>query len=72
MKNDFSNECGLGFENMKTLEERITRIKDIIAIHDLKARYGRMCNDDHNYNLIDTIFAPNIKWEGDPDDPWCL
>ena len=29
-----------------------------------------MCNDDHNYNLIDTIFAPNIKWEGDPDDPW--
>ena len=70
MKNDFSNECGLGFENMKTLEERITRIEDIIAIHDLKARYGRMCNDDHNYNLIDTIFAPNIKWEGDPDDPW--
>ncbi|MEI3281833.1 MAG: hypothetical protein V8R61_03585 [Enterocloster sp.] len=21
-------------------------------------------------NLINTIFAPNIKWEGDPDDPW--
>ena len=48
MKNDFSNECGLGFENMKTLEERITRIEDIIAIHDLKARYGRMFNYDHN------------------------
>lgn len=31
MKNDFSNECGLGFENMKTLEERITRIEDILT-----------------------------------------
>ena len=70
MKNDFSNKPGLGFEKLATLEERIQRLEDIAAIHDLKNRYARMCNDDHNYNLIDEIFAPNVKWLGDPDDPW--
>ena len=29
-----------------------------------------MCNDNHNYELVDTIFSPDVRWEGSPDDPW--
>ena len=52
------------------MEKELQRLIDIEAIKDLKNRYARMCNDNHNYELIDTIFAPNVKWEGSPDDPW--
>ncbi len=23
-----------------------------------------------NYELVDTIFSPDVRWEGSPDDPW--
>ena len=52
------------------IEKEVQRLMDIEAIKDLKNRYARMCNDNHNYSLVDTIFAPNVKWEGSPDDPW--
>ena len=55
---------------MATLEERIQRLEDIAAIKDLKNRYARMCNDNHNWELIPTIFAPDCEWIGSPDDPW--
>ena len=46
---------------MATSEERIQRLEDIAAIKDLKNRYARMCNDNHNWELIPTIFAPDCE-----------
>ena len=42
------------------MEKELQRLIDIEAIKDLKNRYARMCNDNHNSELIDTIFAPNV------------
>lgn len=47
--------------HMATSEERIQRLEDIAAIKDLKNRYARMCNDNHNWELIPTIFAPDCE-----------
>ena len=47
------------------LEERITRLEDMEAIKQLKARYCEICDDDHNPALITTIFTPEAVWEGD-------
>ena len=52
------------------IEKEVQRLMDIEAIKDLKNRYARMCNDNHNYELVDTIFSPDVRWEGSPDDPW--
>ena len=46
------------------LEERITRIEDIEAIKQLKARYCEICDDDHNPNDITTIFTSDGVWDG--------
>ena len=51
------------------IEKEVQRLMDIEAIKDLKNRYARMCNDNHNYELVDTIFSPDVRWEGSPDDP---
>lgn len=48
-----------------SLEERITRLEDLEAIKQLKARYCEICDDDHNHNLITTIFAEDGIWEGE-------
>jgi len=48
----------------QTLEERITRLEDIEAIKQLKARYCEICDDDHNPELITTIFSDNGIWDG--------
>lgn len=50
---------------MTDLEERITRLEDIEAIRQLKARYCEICDDDHNPELITTIFTEDAIWEGD-------
>jgi hypothetical protein len=47
------------------LEARITRLEDIEAIRQLKARYCEICDDDHNQDLIVTIFAEDGIWEGE-------
>ena len=52
------------------IEKEVQRLMDIEAIKDLKNRYARMCNDNHNYELVDTIFSPDVRWECSPDDPW--
>jgi hypothetical protein len=47
-----------------TLEERITRIEDLEAIKQLKARYCEICDDDHNPDRITSIFTDDGVWEG--------
>jgi len=46
------------------LEERITRLEDLEAIKQLKARYCEICDDDHNPERIASIFTENGIWEG--------
>lgn len=48
-----------------TLEQRITRLEDIEAIKQLKARYCEICDDDHNPDLIASVFAPDAIWESE-------
>jgi hypothetical protein len=46
------------------LEERITVLEDIEAIKKLKARYCGVCDDNHNPDMITTLFAEDGIWEG--------
>ncbi|MEE8113696.1 MAG: nuclear transport factor 2 family protein [Nitrososphaerales archaeon] len=46
------------------LEERITRLEDLEAIKQLKARYCEICDDDHNPERIASIFTEDGIWEG--------
>ena len=47
------------------LEERVTRLEDLESIKQLKARYCEICDDDHNLDLITTIFTSDAVWEGE-------
>ncbi|MFT7687647.1 MAG: hypothetical protein ACI9FB_003004 [Candidatus Azotimanducaceae bacterium] len=47
-----------------TLEERITRLEDLESIKQLKARYCEICDDDHNFAKITSIFTEDGIWEG--------
>lgn len=49
--------------NMEELEKRITRIEDIEAIKQLKARYCEICDDMHNPDRICALFAEDAVWE---------
>lgn len=51
---------------MATLEQRITRLEDIEAIKQLKARYAEICDDLHNPDRIASCFAEDAIWES-PD-----
>ena len=48
------------------LEARITRLEDIEAIKQLKARYAEICDDMHNPDRICSVFAEDAIWES-PD-----
>lgn len=50
--------------DMQELEARITRIEDIEAIKQLKARYCEICDDTHNPDRITSVFAEDAIWEG--------
>ena len=52
--------------DVKELEKRITRIEDIEAIKQLKARYCEICDDMHNPNRITSLFVEDGIWES-PD-----
>lgn len=52
--------------DMTKLEQRITRLEDIEAIKQLKARYCEICDDMHNPDRIAALFAPDGIWES-PD-----
>ena len=49
--------------DMAELEKRLTRMEDIEAIKQLKARYCDICDDDHNPDRITTIFVEDGIWE---------
>ncbi len=46
------------------LEARITRLEDLEAIRQLKARYCEICDDDHNPDRIVGLFTEDGIWEG--------
>ncbi len=46
------------------LEKRITALENVEAIKKLKARYCAVCDDDHNPDMITTLFAEDGIWEG--------
>jgi hypothetical protein len=50
--------------DMVELEKRLTRMEDIEAIKQLKATYCDICDDDHNPDIITTIFAEDGIWDG--------
>ncbi len=52
--------------DMTALEQRITRLEDIEAIKQLKARYSHICDDMHNPDTIASVFAEDGIWES-PD-----
>jgi len=52
--------------DLATLEGRITRLEDIEAIKQLKARYCEICDDMHNPNRINGLFVEDAIWES-PD-----
>ncbi len=51
---------------MSELEQRITRLEDIEAIKQLKARYCEICDDMHNPDRVASVFAEDAIWES-PD-----
>ena len=52
--------------DLAALEQRITRLEDIEAIKNLKARYCDVCDDMHNPDRIGALFAADGIWES-PD-----
>lgn len=50
--------------NLEDLSKRITRLEDIEAIKQLKARYCSICDDDHNPERITSVFSEDGVWEG--------
>ena len=55
---------------LEELAKEVQRLKDIEEIKQLKARYGRMCDANHDWTQIKDLFAPNARWIGDPSQPW--
>lgn len=43
--------------DLRELEARITRIEDLEAIKQLKARYCEICDEDHNPDRITSVFS---------------
>ena len=50
--------------DLAEFERRLTRIEDIEAIKQLKARYCDICDDDHNPSKITSLFVEDGIWEG--------
>ena len=50
--------------DLMDLEVRITRLEDLEAIKQLKARYCEICDDDHDPERITGIFTEDGIWEG--------
>ena len=49
--------------DLAQLEQRLTRMEDLEAIKQLKARYCAICDDDHNPDQITTLFVADGIWE---------
>jgi SnoaL-like domain len=50
--------------NLEELTKRITRLEDVEAIKQLKARYCSICDDNHDPERITGIFSEDGEWEG--------
>ncbi len=50
--------------DMEALAARITRLEDLEAIKQLKARYCEICDDDHDPDRITSVFTEDGVWEG--------
>jgi len=50
--------------DLEELAKRITRLEDLEAIKQLKARYCEICDDDHNPDRITSVFTEDGIWEG--------
>jgi len=50
--------------NLEELDARITRLEDLEAIKQLKARYCEICDDDHDPDRITNLFTEDGVWEG--------
>jgi len=50
--------------DLDELTRRVTRLEDIEAIKQLKARYCTICDDDHNPERITSVFTEDAIWEG--------
>lgn len=50
--------------NLDDLNKRITRLEDLEAIKQLKARYCEICDDNHNPDRITSVFCEDAIWEG--------
>ena len=49
--------------DLEGIEGRLTRLEDIEAIKQLKARYCEICDDDHNPERITSVFAEDGVWK---------
>ncbi len=49
--------------DMTRIDQRITRLEDIEAIKQLKARYCHICDDAHNPDSVTGVFAEDGIWE---------
>ena len=49
---------------VEDLERRITRLEDLEAIKQLRARYCEICDDNHNPDRITSVFSEDAIWEG--------
>jgi SnoaL-like domain len=49
--------------DLEGIDRRLTRLEDIEAIKQLKARYCEICDDDHNPERITSVFAADGVWE---------
>jgi len=50
--------------DLEDLARRLTRLEDLEAIKQLKARYCEICDDDHNPDRITSVFVEDGIWEG--------
>jgi hypothetical protein len=50
--------------DLAELERRITRLEDIEAIKQLKARYCEICDDGHDPERIGSLFTDDGIWQG--------
>jgi hypothetical protein len=50
--------------DMAQLEQRLTRLEDLEAIKQLKARDCAIADEDHNPDKITTLFVEDGIWEG--------
>lgn len=55
--------------DLADIERRLTRLEDIEAIKQLKARYCQICDDDHNPDRIASVFTEDGVWEGAGSGP---